>query len=628
MNPMFQQPEPPFPFYTPAFRRASISHLPLTSYPAYASLRTGKHFTTPPIPAVIIHEYRKLLLKFLQIMLIKIQKITPKTLFKIVFAGYLLGGMHFTMHHPGGYGLYLPFNTVGWMFISALIGIGFWQIAISEKIIFSRFHIFCWIGFGLMCLPLLYQNNENSGLVLHRFLGLGAGLLLYLAFQQFHFNSKDRHWFLYIILAGILIQTFYGLAQHFLPLESWFGIIVAHPFGVLMQKNIMATFLVTGTAISLFLLIKDDVIMQSNLKKRMVFLTPILTSILYIPLSSRTGYLTFTIAIGLLLILGNKKKKQVRTWIGLALIGFLIGSSLPSLGTKMPYSIESTLSRPTTARKLFYKLTFELWRLDPLTGIGYGNFFSSFRHHYAERRSRDSSIIASSGNIDHPHNETLFWMVEGGIVPLIGLLIIAGGFLIMLWQTKSREAWGTAGLIIPILIHTQVELPFYLSLIHWFLFIFLLYCIDEDFGEWQVKKMSWKIFPRVVAVIIPGIIIPYMVTALQTGFVITKFERTGLNNIGLLLSAWNPNSLHKKFDTQSRRIHLNFAKETKDNEGLQDFIDWAEQYVQHSPYLFIYYDMATAYEAMGEREKAWGVIREAQYLFPDTEIMNKYSSSL
>jgi O-antigen polymerase len=468
-----------------------------------------------------------------------------------------------------------------------------------------------------MCLPLLYQNNENSGLVLHRFLGLGGGFLLYLSFQQFHFNSKDRHWFLYIILAGILIQTFYGLAQHFFPLESWFGIIAPNPFGILMQKNIMATFLVTGAAISLFLLIKDDLIMQSNLKKRIVFLTPILTSILYIPLNSRAGYLSFTIAIGLLLMLGNKKIKQVRTWIGLVLIGLLIGASLPTLGTKSPYSIESALSKSTSARKLIYKLTFELWQLDPLTGIGYGKFFSSFRHYYAQRISEDTSIYADLGNVGHPHNETLFWMVEGGIVPLIGLLIIAGGFLIMIWRAKSPEAWATAGLIIPILIHTQVELPFYLSLIHWFLFIFLFYCIDEDFGEWHVKKMPWKIFPRVVAVIIPGIIIPYMVTALQTGFVITKFERTGLKDTSLLLSAWNPKSLHRKFDTQARRIHLNFAKKTKNNEVLQDFIQWAEKYVKHSPYPFIYYDLAIAYEAIGDREKAWEVYNTAKYLFPN-----------
>ena len=298
----------------------------------------------------------------------------------------------------------------------------------------------------------------------------------------------------------------------------------------------------------------------------------------------------------------------------------MIGSSFPSLG---PYSIESTLSKPTTVRKLFYKLTFELWRLDPLTGIGYGNFFSSFRHHYAERRSRDSSIIASSGNIDHPHNETLFWMVEGGIVPLIGLLIIAGGFLIMLWQTKSREAWGTAGLIIPILIHTQVELPFYLSLIHWFLFIFLLYCIDEDFGEWHVKKMPWKIFPRVVAVIIPGIIIPYMVTALQTGFVITKFERTGLKDASLLLTAWNPKSLHKKYDTIVMTLRSNIARKTKNSDEFQNYIQWAEGYVKHSPYPFIYYDLAKAYEAIGDKGKAWEVYNKAKYLFPNVPWQDK-----
>jgi O-antigen polymerase len=250
---------------------------------------------------------------------------------------------------------------------------------------------------------------------------------------------------------------------------------VDRTFGVLMQKNVMATFLVTGAAISLFLLLKDESIKDHKNKIWFIYSIPFLTSILYIPLNSRVGYLSFTIAIGLLLMFGNKKKKQVRTWIGLALIGFLIGSSLPLLGTKSPYSIESALSKSTSVRKLFYKLTFELWRLDPLTGIGYGNFFSSFRHHYAQRKSEDSPVLSFTGNVDHPHNETLLWMVEGGIAPLIGLLIIAGGFLIMIWRAKSPEAWATAGLILPILIHTQLELPFYLSLIHWFLFIFLLY---------------------------------------------------------------------------------------------------------------------------------------------------------
>ena len=554
-------------------------------------------------------------------MKVQIQDITPKTLFKIVFAVYLLLGMHFNMDHLGGYGLYLPFNAMGWIFISLLIGLGCWEIRNNGKIIFSRFQIICWIGIGLMCLPLIYPNNENSGLVIHRFLGLGAGLILYLSFQQFRFNREDRNWFLYIILGGILIQAFYGLSQYFLPLESWFGISVDRTFGVLMQKNVMAIFLVTGAAISLYLLLKDESIKDHKNKMWFIYSVSFLTSILYLPLQSRTGYLTFSLAIALVSILGYKKKKQLFTWLGLAIIGFLIGAKAPYLKR-----IEGEKIHSTSVRKILYQLSYELYRENPILGVGYGNYFSSFRHYYAQRKSEDSSVLSFTGNIDHPHNETLFWMVGGGIAPLIGLLIIAGGFLIMIWRAKSPEAWATAGLILPILIHTQLELPFYLSLIHWFLFLFLLYCIDEEYGEIMVKKMPLKIFPGIVAILIPGITILYMITVLQTGFVITKYERSRYKDHNLLRSAWNPQSWHKKYDTIVMTLRFNIAKKTKNSEGFQDYIKWAEDYVKHSPYPFIYYDLAKAYEAIGDKKKAWEVYNYAKYLFPNVKWQDKPES--
>jgi len=554
-------------------------------------------------------------------MKVQIQDITPKTLFKIVFAVFLLIGMHFNMDHLGGYGLYLPFNTVGWMFISLLIGLGFWQIGKTGRIEFSQFQIFCWVGFGLMCLPLFYLNNENYGLVLHRFFGLGGGFLLYLSFQQFRFNREERYWFLYIILGGILIQAFYGLSQHLLHLESWFGISVDRPFGVLMQKNVMATFLVTGAAISLYVLMKDEATKEHKIKMWFIYSIPFLTSILYLPLQSRTAYLTFSLAIGLISILGYKKKKQLLTWLGFAIIGFLIGAKAPYLKR-----IEGEIIHSTNVRKILYQLSYELCRENPIIGVGYGNYFSSFRHYYAQRKSEDPSVISFTGNIDHPHNETLFWMVEGGIAPLIGLLIIAGGFLIMIWRAKSPEAWATAGLVLPILIHTQLELPFYLSLIHWFLLLFLLYFIDEEYGENIVKKMPLKIFPRIVAILIPGITILYMITVLQTGFVITKYERSRFKDHNLLLSAWNPKSWHKKYDTIVMTLHLNIARKTKNSDELQDYIQWAEGYVKHSPYPFIYYDLAKAYEAIGDKEKAWEVYNKAKYLFPNVKWQDKPKS--
>ena len=80
---------------------------------------------------------------------------------------------------------------------------------------------------------------------------------LYLSFQQFRFKKIDLYWFFYILLGGVLIQTFHGLSEHFLPIESWLRISIERSFGVLGQNNIMATFLVTGAAVSLFLLLKD-----------------------------------------------------------------------------------------------------------------------------------------------------------------------------------------------------------------------------------------------------------------------------------------------------------------------------------------------------------------------------------
>ena len=73
--------------------------------------------------------------------------------------------------------------------------------------------------------------------------------------------------------------------------------------------------------------------------------------------------------------------------------------------------------------------------------------------------------------MSHPHNEFLFWTVEGGIIPLIGMLIIFFAFIIMIWKAKKNKGWLIAGTTVPILIHTQLELPFYISLVHWFIFI-------------------------------------------------------------------------------------------------------------------------------------------------------------
>tara|TARA_B100001123_G_C15250965_1_gene1002759 strand:- start:1382 stop:1729 length:348 start_codon:yes stop_codon:yes gene_type:complete len=107
-----------------------------------------------------------------------------------------------------------------------------------------------------------------------------------------------------------------------------------------------------------------------------------------------------------------------------------------------------------------------------------------------------------------------------------------------------------------------------------------------------------------------------MTTTLITASSITRFERTGYRDPALLVSIGNPHAWQKKYETLIMKLNLNIAKKTNDLEKLNGYINWAEQYVEHSPYLFIYYDLATAYEAIGNGEKAWEIYRYAQYLYP------------
>ena len=541
-------------------------------------------------------------------MMKKVLDLKPKDMFYYVFSSYLLIGMHISIEHVGGYGLYLPFNIIGWIFISILIGLGLYQISRTERLIYSNLFIYCVIGSALMLLPFFYSNNVHAGFAVMRILGLGGGLLLYLSFQQFEFKKEEKIRFLYVILGSVIIQILLRSFSLFDP-----------EFGAMAQKNVFATFLATGTAIALFLLVNEKDGFNNIIKQILVFSIPFLSCIHIYYLQSRTGYLSLIIGVGFILLFGDRRNKNLLIGIGLLFIGLIAGSI-----TKRETIAKSEKQYSGNTRLATYQLTFEMIKDNPVIGVGYGNFLSAFRSHYAKRKRDDTSLeTIGNNNMDHPHNEILFWAVEGGIIPLIGLLIIAGAFLIMTWRTKQKSSMAMLGLALPILIHTQLELPFYISLIHWFLFIFIIYMTDSDISkQFEINIEILSIF-RVLSLSIPIIISFYMITTLRTASAITRFERTGYKDPSLLVSIGNPHAWQKKYETLIMKLNLNIAKKTKDVDKLKDYISWAENYVQHSPYLFIYYDLATAYESLGNRYKAWEIYRYAQYLYPGAKWRNE-----
>ena len=75
--------------------------------------------------------------------------------FVIVFALYVLLGAHFFMHNPGGSGLSLPFNMVGWIFVAILIATGLWLVTQQGALRLSHSHLLLWAGGLLLICALL-----------------------------------------------------------------------------------------------------------------------------------------------------------------------------------------------------------------------------------------------------------------------------------------------------------------------------------------------------------------------------------------------------------------------------------------------------------------------------------------
>ena len=548
-------------------------------------------------------------------------KINPYSIFKISFFICFLFVLHITPSYSDGMGLYLPNNILLWAFVSIWIGLGFWNIHRTRILKFSRFSITIFLGFVLLFIPLVYQSDYVYELTYLKFFGIIAFFFLYLALLQIKPRKSDNYWFYYIIIYSVLIKSVFELISYFSPHFLSALRLDQYLFNTLNQRNIQSTFLIMGPILSLLIFLKNsELIKLFNYKKVILFSCTFLASIMLMILQSRTALISLPIATLLIFIANYKYNKNIIIWFTLTISGLLVGyilinnmpanSNIKRTEELKQYSIKARLDT--------YKISYNIWQDNPLEGCGYGYFLSSFRDYYAKEKKVNPNIIKLGGeNVLHPHNEFLFWLVEGGVIPLFGLITILLSFVVMLWKTKLKESLTYIGCLFPIFFHTQLEYPFYNSTIHIILFCFLIYKADQEYGIHYTIKNKFKFLPILLAYLIPFIAIIYLASVLQTGYIITKFEKTGYKDLTLLQKALNPESMKKKYDNYVLKIHLNTAIRTINKEQLKSYISTVEQNIKHSPFMFLYYDLATAYQALGNMDKAWTIYNKGKYLYPD-----------
>jgi O-antigen polymerase len=543
----------------------------------------------------------------------------PEQWFTAAFIVYCCLGAHFLMRNAGGVGLDMPANIVTWLFASVFIGAGFWQISTSHTVVYSRF-----VRLGLLgCLGLLIPWFYPKSLALHyegpRMLALIMGLMFYVALLQFKFTRQRLMAGLYWLLVCCAIEIALSLTQYFLLTEgNWVGYNTEanRPYGVFQQPNVMASLVATGLALSLYLYSQPDRPAWSGPLHAFVAASG---ALLIVVLQSRTGQLgAFLALLSLVPYVGQRSRRHLVTWLMTFTLGLGLGFySLNYSDSVTSVKREAAIYTQDSLRVQMNSTSLDLIAANPLMGVGVGRFEEAWQSGYAQSAERTVETTWLRLNLIHPHNEILYWAVEGGLLPVMGLLVMAFGLSQLLRRHPWRTSLAWLGLLVPIVLHTQTEMPFFASSLHWLLLLGLLNFIDASGGQRHEFHLPNARLARLCAWLFPLIGVPFMLTGLHTQYLLARFQDAPMENVELLDEIINPIIALDKIQGYRRGLQFVLAISEKDNETLRDYIAWADKAAIAEPRIYLYYNRIMALRQLEQTAAADELLAEARWRFAD-----------
>lgn len=510
----------------------------------------------------------------------------------------------------GGVGVALPWNLlfIGW------VGIAVIMLARHKKVTFA--HVdrqpLLTIGGILLSLPWLIQARDNPGVW-----ALLVGLFLWWILLRITINHDNKK----IILLGIfglsLSQSLICLIQAFLPHAAsqlyQFDWLFNHgrPYGIFQQINLLASFLATGMGCGVLLLTQE-------IRWRWCIAYALGLGLLAFVLAinqSRAGAIGAGL-ITVLLSLIHWRMRWQRIVAALTIIaifafaGWYITHHIQIVINGVPYALARDYAASTHERWKILAITWQMIMQKPWGGWGYGTFeyaFSRYVLSHPECNYTYSSIIT------HPHNELLYAWFQGGIVALAGLVLLFCGWVSIIFHAGKRGllAISYALLIIPLLVHLNLEYPFYQSLIHFGLFIVLLRLgCNENSNPVKTAPLT----PR-LTLITGSLLVGFSMVGFCTANQLTGYERNGMLDF--------PNPAPWYFFTQFDRAKFDAMvallidfNQTHNQADLEKFMTQAEDWSsRHNDYK-VWLNMMMIARYNGEQKKLAVMEREYPRLFP------------
>lgn len=356
----------------------------------------------------------------------RIAPLPAQKLLLVVSLFFWGGAMHLYWPNNGGSGLSLPLNITAWIYAVVLAASALmlvprqrWRVTIPA----AGFTIGALI-LTLLCLLTPEVWRSEALLVAGALLG---GVLVYLATLQIPLTTNTLTVLLALLWGACVLECLAFTYQYW----HWPGVNYwefawrrgTRPYGIFQQVNLMASFTACGVLLSTLLFLR----LRSGYRIIIGIALVIMGFVLH-ESQSQTGYLSVAVGEVLLLAVFPAQRRMLL----LLLLPLAIGMIAGALARHFLSVV--TINHLTTSqvRWTVLKASLALFAERPWTGWGVGSFAAVFLE-------RAGPLGLSS--ISHPHNELALWLVEGGLVGLLGALcFMASGLWLWLYGNRWHRA--------------------------------------------------------------------------------------------------------------------------------------------------------------------------------------------
>ena len=549
--------------------------------------------------------------------------------FLISVSSLFLFAMHLPFPNLGHSGLALTFNITTWIAFSLCASIGCYQIATQNQLQYSKFTLALFISCLLLTIPMLYLNS-NWQLSLPRIIALWSGMLFFVSLQQFNFKNR-RQSLLWFVLLAVFIEICLGYTQLlFFVINEPFGFISTKiPWGIFANAHLASAFLTLGLSISSFLL------PLQNQRYACLFLLsfPALTLPLLLMLENKTAWVTTAAVFAFFLpyFCQYLNKKRLAAWL-LSIVCGVFGASqmfnhLSTEAQETPFlqHIATSFDHSEAKKQLSYQLT-DMAISEPLLGFGYGQFAKEYTDFTAKQYFKNSFYPTTNTALAHPNNEALLWIIEGGALASLGLLVAFIAICLQMCRAQQTKKLANFALLIPLVLHAQTGNLFAYSFVHWLAFIILLWWIDghSKLYFYAPKAPSRKAL-KITSFILPPAVITFMLLILQANYWLNACQQGGYTNPTLLNNIAAPFLVQSKIDSARHRTYFNQGLRTANPVLLKQYIDWASKIIKTRTELAEYLMLIAAYQQLNDSNNARIMMAKTQFLFPKTDISSALS---